>query len=105
MRIAVGEGGVRHGRKSRTQLREISQKSQKSGYIEIRNQGLENPVEIRKSARNPEITRETPLFCLRMSKSKFHLPWIYRMKERKQKVKDEVNDEHARVYYVVIYHK
>ena len=32
-----------------------------------------------------------------LQKSKFHLPWIYRMKERKQKVKDEVNDEHARV--------
>ena len=36
-------------------------------WLEIRSQGLENPVEIRKSARNPEITRETPLFCLRMS--------------------------------------
>ena len=49
---AGGARGVRHGRKSRTQLREISQKSEI--WLEIRNQGLENPVEIRKSARNHE---------------------------------------------------
>ena len=36
--------------------------------LEIRNQGLENPVEIRKSAR---ITRETPLLCLSMRSRPF----------------------------------
>ena len=47
-------------------------------WLEIRNQGLENPVEIRKSARNHEkseeksgeITRNTP-FCLSMRSRPF----------------------------------
>ena len=36
-------------------------------WLEIRNQGLENPVEIRKS----DITRETPHFCLSMRSRPF----------------------------------
>ena len=61
--------GVRHERKSRT----LWQKSEIIGnqleiteiWLEIRNQ---DPVEIRKSARNP---RETPPFCLSMRSRPF----------------------------------
>ena len=74
--ICVSRGATRAVRSGRNQLEIIGNQLEITEiWLEIRNHGLENPVEIRKSARNHEKSgkksRETHPFCLSMRSRSF----------------------------------